>query len=78
MKNVLNKYAYNSEDTKDQKFKKILIFLIAISCCICGLLWSLSYYIVFGYGLTMLLPLLFVIIVGGSILISHYLKMKKF
>jgi len=43
---------------------------VAIVCCLCGLLWSAMYYYIFGLGLTMFLPLLFVVIVSSALIIS--------
>lgn len=69
--NILNRFAHKPEDSTDLAFEKKLILVIALSCCGCGLAWSLLYYIVFGFGLTAYLPLSFVVIVGSMILISH-------
>lgn len=70
----IKKFARDDDDSKDVTFKKLLILLIAVSCCVCGLIWSASYYIIFGFGLTTLLPFSFIIIVGIAILISHLIK----
>ena len=68
---VLKKFAHRPNDTDDLSFRKVLVLVIALSCCMCGLIWSLIYYVVFGFGLTAILPFSFVIIVGSVILISH-------
>lgn len=68
---MLNKFAYQKGDSKDVTFKKLLILLISISCSLCGILWSTTYYYLFGFGLTMILPLLFVVIIGAMIIVSH-------
>lgn len=70
----LQSFAHQPEDTEDVTLSKKLILNIAISCCVCGLLWSGIYYSIFGVGLTMALPLVFVVIVGISILISYRIK----
>jgi class 3 adenylate cyclase len=66
-----NRFAHRSDDTEELAFIKQLIFLVALSCSVCGLFWSLLYCIVFGWGLTAVLPLSFVVIVGSAMLISH-------
>lgn len=71
---ILRGYARRPNDTDDLAFQKMLVLVIALSCCASGLVWSLLYYIVFGFGLTAILPLSFVIIVGGMILISNRLS----
>ena len=40
----------------------------------CGAAWSLMYWAIFGVGLTMALPALFVVIVGTSIIVSALLS----
>ena len=70
---ITKKYAYSADDTEEIAFIKQLILMVSVSCCICGLLWSLLYITVFGFGLTALLPLSFVVIVGSAILISNQL-----
>lgn len=67
-------FAKRTDDTPNLSFMKRLIFVIAISCSFCGLIWSILYYFIFGFGLTMVLPLFFILIVGSSIFISHLLK----
>ena len=71
---LLNRYAHNEDDTVDMVFIKRLILVISLSCSICGLLWGLLYYVVFGFGLITLLPLSFFVIVGSMIIISHRLN----
>ena len=70
---ITKNYAYRSGDTEEIAFIKQLILMISLSCCFFGLLWSLLYTTVFGFGLTALLPLSFVVIVGSAILISNRL-----
>ncbi len=70
---LTKKYASRADDTEEIAFLKQLILVVALSCCVCGLLWSLLYTIVFGFGLTALLPLFFVVIVGSTILITNQL-----
>jgi class 3 adenylate cyclase len=64
-------FAHKSTDSSDLAFKKLLILSISLSCCAFGIIWSAMYYVVFGMGLTMILPLCFVVIVGSVIIISH-------
>jgi len=70
---ITKKYAHRSGDTEEITFVKQLILMISLSCCFFGLLWCLLYTFVFGFGLTALLPLSFVVIVGSAILISNQL-----
>lgn len=74
MKAIIRKlrgFARIPGETEDAAFKKILILLIALSCSAFGLIWSLIYFTVFGFGLTMILPLAFTVIVGIMIIISN-------
>jgi len=70
----IKKFAHKQGDTDNQSFMKVLILMIALSCSFFGLIWSLIYYTVFGFGLTMLLPLFFVIIVGIAIWFSNHIS----
>ena len=67
----LRDFAHHPEDSKDVAFAKLLTLIVALSCSACGLGWGAMYYAVFGLGLTTILPLGFVLIVGTAILISH-------
>lgn len=71
---LLKKFAKIDGDSQEVAFRKLLIFFIASLCSICGLLWSAIYYFVFGTGVITFLPLVFVLVVGTSIVIAHYTK----
>ena len=77
MKTLIYKYCFNASDSGDIKFAKSLILIISICCSFCGLVWSGIYYFFFGFGLTTLLPLIFVVIVISSIFISHFTSNYK-
>lgn len=70
----LKGFAKENGDSEDIEFRKILILLISSACCLCGIAWSLLYVAVFGFGLSALLPFLFVVIVGATIVIAHVTK----
>jgi len=63
-------FARRPDDSDAVAFSKALALMIALSCCGCGIVWSLLYEAVFGPGPTMALALLFVAIVGGAIVVS--------
>ena len=71
-KNIFERFAYINTDTDDQRFSKNLIIIISVSCCFFGLIWGLLYYLFLGYGLTMFLPWLFVVLIGIAIPIAHF------
>ncbi len=70
---LVKNFASKPTDTAELASIKPLIFVVSLSCCICGLLWSLLYFTVFGFGLLAILPFSFTVLVGISILISHRL-----
>ena len=72
MKKLINKYNYNALDSTEIRLAKSLILLIAVFCCICGVIWGYIFYCFLGFGLTSSLPLLFVILVFPTIVASHY------
>jgi signal transduction histidine kinase len=70
IREVVSGFAQRPDDSDEVAFQKALIFVVALSCCLCGVIWSALYLYVFGVGLTMALPLGFVVIVGGTIVVS--------
>lgn len=77
MLSTLKKFAKEDGDTPDVAFLKLLILFIASSCCLCGIVWSALYAFVWGFGFIALLPLLFTIIVGSSLVAAHFTKKYK-
>jgi len=68
--NSIKDFARRPHDSDETSFIKALVLVVALSCCGCGLVWSALYTAVFGLGLTMALPLAFVVIVGTAIILS--------
>ncbi len=68
---MLGNFARRQDDSPEIRFEKLLILVIALACCACGLVWSALYVAVFGVGLTMALPLVFVAVVGSTIVAAH-------
>ncbi|MBI5609772.1 MAG: adenylate/guanylate cyclase domain-containing protein [Deltaproteobacteria bacterium] len=64
-------FARRPDDSDELRFAKLLILIIALSCCGCGLVWSALYWAAFGWGLTMALPLGFVVVVGAAVAVAH-------
>jgi len=73
----LKEFASEEGDSREMAFRKLLILSIALTCCVCGVVWSGLYLVVFGFGLTAVLPFSFTIIVGSAIPISHYTRNYK-
>ena len=59
-----SRFAAEKDDTRDIRSRKTAIFLLAVSCSLAGLLWGAIYLVVFGFGLTAVLPISFTVIVG--------------
>ena len=53
---ALRAFAYDPNDTDEARLEKVTIALVAGSCTVAGGVWTLMYYVVFGMGLTALLP----------------------
>ena len=70
----LRQFAQHPDDNTHTTSNKFLVLIISLCCSVCGLIWGLIYYLVFGYGVTMLLPLVFTFIVSSAILVSHYIR----
>lgn len=69
---ALSAFAYDPNDSEGVRLEKIAILLVSGSCVVAGCVWSLMYYFVFDVGLTTALPLLFVVIVSSSLIVSHF------
>ncbi len=73
MKRLLRNFldlAHRETDSGEQRLEKATIVGIASACCIAGCIWAGMYLINFGYVLTTMLPLLFVVLVGAAIAYS--------
>jgi len=57
-------FAFDHNDTEENRLEKFAIFLVAGSCSLAGIIWTAMYYLVFGWGLTTALPMFFTIFVG--------------
>lgn len=66
-----NFFVARANETDDTRAEKNAIILVAVSCCVAGLVWSAMYYLVFGAVLATVLPLIFVILVGGALIWSQ-------
>jgi len=64
-------FAHAPSDSAELTAEKFAIFLVAICCCVAGCVWAGMYYAVFGPGLTPMLPLVFVLVVGVSLVVAH-------
>lgn len=74
LRSAVLSYASRENDSDELRLEKITILLVASSCCLCGCVWGAMYWAIFGLGLTTILPLSFVVIVGATILISAKLR----
>ena len=72
--NLKTFFAYDPRDTDAIRLEKFTIFLVAFSCCAAGLFWTAMYYYVFGFGLVAVLPFAFVVIVGSTLAVSHFIR----
>jgi guanylate cyclase len=64
-------FAYDPADDEEVRLEKFAIFLVAVSCCAAGMLWTAMYAAIFGWGWIAALPLAFVLTVGGALAVSH-------
>lgn len=67
-------FAYDPRDTEEIRLEKFAIFLVAGCCCLAGVIWTVMYYVLFGWDLTTFLPLGFVTFVGAALIASHITK----
>jgi signal transduction histidine kinase len=77
MNKLINKYSYKAGDSEELRLTKSLVIIVAAFCSICGLIWTGFYCYSLGFGLTAIIPLVFVAIVVPSIFISHFIGNYK-
>jgi signal transduction histidine kinase len=78
MKNPGVFFAYNPNDTEEIRLEKIAAFLVAGSCTLAGTIWTVMYHAIFGWGILTFLPVCFVVIVGGAMIISHFSRNHRY
>ena len=74
---TLKTFAKEEGDSDETSFRKYLILIIALTHCLCAIVWTAMYYYIFGWGQIAFLPFLFLIIVGIAIPVSHFLGNHK-
>lgn len=72
--NINNVFAYDPEDTEEISLEKSAIFLVAGACTLASIVWFIMYYVIFGWGVVTILPLIFSVLVGSALFISHITK----
>ncbi len=72
--NLRTFFAHHPDDSAEVRSEKLAALIVAGSCCVAGSLWTVMYVVIFGWGLTAALPLFFVVLVGGALVVSHVLK----
>ena len=76
--NLKATFACNPNDSEEIRLEKFAIFILALSCSIAGAVWAITYYFIFGWMLISLLPALFTLFVGGTLVISHITKNHRY
>lgn len=71
LKTISNRFAFREGDPAPLRVDKTAIFIVASATTVAGLVWTLMYWSLFGWGLTTALPFAFVMIVSLSLLTSH-------
>jgi guanylate cyclase len=74
---LANGFAYDARDSDATRAEKVAVFIVAALCCLAGIVWSATYYVVLGWGLTAALPLSFSVLVGTALLIAHRTKIHR-
>jgi adenylate cyclase len=69
--NLRTFFAFDPTDSDEFRLEKFSIFLVAGACTFAGVVWTAMYYLVFGWGLTTILPLAFTILVGSALITAH-------
>lgn len=64
-------FAYDPTDGSEERVEKFAALIVAGSSCAAGVVWTLMYVAVFGWGFVAALPLAFVVVVGASLIVAH-------
>ncbi len=75
---ISSSFAYDPDDSGVIRSEKNTIFMIAFSCSVAGIFWGASYAVILGWGLSAIIPFLFVLVVGSSLVISHTTKQHHY
>ncbi len=67
-------YAQQDDDSPDLAFQKRLLVIISSFLFVCGVIWTLMYYTMFGWTIPAIAALFYAINAIVSILVSHRLK----
>jgi len=67
-------YARRDEDSSDLAFQKQLLIIISSFLFLCGVVWTIMYYCMFGWTIPAIAACLFAINAVVSIIVSHRLK----
>ncbi len=67
-------YARRDEDTPDLAFQKQLLIIISSFLFLCGVAWTLMYYLMFGWSIPAIAACLYAINAIVTIIVSHKLK----
>ncbi len=71
-------FARNPSDSREIRSAKDAILIVAGLCCVAGVVWSLMYLAIIGWVLPTALPLVFSVVVGGSLVLSHLTRNHLF
>ena len=47
---LANGFAYDARDSDATRAEKVAVFIVAALCCLAGIVWSATYYVVLGWG----------------------------
>ncbi|MCW3122061.1 MAG: hypothetical protein JWQ38_1553, partial [Flavipsychrobacter sp.] len=67
-------YARREEDSPDLAFQKQLLVIISSFLFLCGVVWTLMYYLMFGWSIPAIAAALYAVNAVITIIVSHRLK----
>lgn len=76
--NLKQIFAYSPDDSEEIRLEKFAILILAMACSIAGSIWAVTYYLVFGLKLVVVLPALFTLFVGSALIFSHITKNHRY
>ena len=71
MFDFIRSYARREEDSEDMAFQKRLLIIVSMFLLLCGIVWTLMYYLMFGWTIPAIAAAIFALNAVVSMLVSQ-------
>lgn len=74
LSNFIRSFARREDDSEDLAFQKRLLIIISLFLLLCGIVWTLMYYLLFGWTIPAIAASIFTLNAVVSIALSHQMR----